>query len=286
MGGKPPGPICVAKLGRNWVDGGTLCRSKSHPPGVTGSSDQSDSIGSGGEFAPLLVVEKPNCNVSIEFEARDLSVGKARFTGAEQISKNLASKPTIPGRPNDFIPHANVEVHLYDDCGNEVPMSRRLVRYWSVQADPNAVVEDLSQWRIVGVENSEFSPFGASSGGSPASRSFEWDRSSKEDAPGVQGSSADRSHFGQLQEFLVGNPIAGGAYYQIYTLEDATKIRVFSTTELKLSAKEFREALRLIDSGAYAKSMARKLFLMPRGGADSITPYPKAASPLQGSKRR
>ena len=102
----------------------------------------------------------------------------------------------------------------------------------------------------------------------------------------MQGSSADRRHFGQLQEFLVGNPSAGGAYYQIYTLEDATKIRVFNTNEMKLSAKEFREALRLIDSGAYAKTMARKLYFMPRGGSDSITPYPKPASTLQGGRRR
>jgi len=279
MGGELPGPICVSKVGRDWIDAGTLCRAKSSPPGVIGLSTQSDagsdSVAGGIEVAPIPVVEKPNCNVSIEFEARDLSVGKSRYTGAKPISRNLSSKPTVPGRPDDFIPHANVEVHLYDDCGNEVRMTRRLVRYWAVKPLPNAVVENLRQWEVVGLDNSEFSPFAPSTGGSPASRSFEWDRSSVEDAPGVQGSSANRNAFGQLQEFLVGNPVAGGAYYQVYTLEDANKVRVISTSEHKLSAKDFREVLRLIDSGEYAKTMARKLFFMPRVGADSVTPYPK-----------
>lgn len=44
MGGeKRPGPICIVKVGEEWVDGGTLCRTRSGSPGITGKDD---------EFAP------------------------------------------------------------------------------------------------------------------------------------------------------------------------------------------------------------------------------------------
>jgi hypothetical protein len=33
MGARPPGPTCSARLGTDWVDGGTSCRTRSSPPG-------------------------------------------------------------------------------------------------------------------------------------------------------------------------------------------------------------------------------------------------------------
>jgi len=230
------------------------------------------------EGYPIPVVEKPNPNVKVELEKRDLSIGTARYTGAKPVSKNLSMKPSLPGHPDNPMAHANVEVHLFNDQGHEVPMTRRLVRYWLVQPQSGATVEDLMRWHIVGLEHTEFSPFSPfpiSPGERPAQTNFGWDRPGATDAPGVQGFSTRDQPFGQLQEFLVGNEAVGGAYYQIYTLEDSNKIRIITTNEFTFSASRYRELLRLIDSGAYTKSMIRKLLFMPSGRSSNITPYPK-----------
>jgi len=237
------------------------------------------------EGSPISVVEKPNPNVTVEFEKDDLSIGAARFTGAKPVNKNLSMKPSLKGHPDNPIAHANVEVHLHDDKGNEVPMTRRLVRYWLVQPQRGATVQNLRQWRIVGLEHSEFSPFSpfpVARNERPAQTNFGWDRPGAKDAPGVQGLSVKDKPFGQLQEFLVGNAEVGGAYYQIYTLEDGLNVRVISSRELTFSAREYRELLRMIDSGEYSKTMGRKLLFMPAASASNITPYPK--TPQTGSK--
>lgn len=223
----------------------------------------------------MLVVEKPNRNVSIQFEQRDLSIGKARFTGARPVSKNLSMKPSRPGQPDSPMAHANVEVHLYDDRGHEVPMTRRLLRSWFIRPDPGASVEKLSQWTIVGLEKTDYTEFRVSPTESPAQNSFTWDRPGAEDAQGLQGTSVKDEPFGQLQEFLVGNEKVGGAYFQTYVLEDREKIRVINTNEVKFSAKAYRAALTSIDSGEYAKAMRRKLFLMSRAQTDDIAEYPR-----------
>ena len=229
------------------------------------------------EGSPIPVADKPNPHVSVEFEKKDLSIGTARYRGAKRISKNLSMKPTLPSLPDNPIPHANVEVHLFDDQGNEVPMTRRLVRYWKIKPLPGATVNDLSKWHIVGLENPEFSPFSpfAAAGELPDEMNFEWDRPSAKDSPGLQGRSVNDEPDGRLQEFLVGNKKVGGAYYQIYTLTDTCKTRVISTRELTLSVTEYGEALQSIDSGDYSRMMSRKLFFMPRGKESHITPYPK-----------
>jgi len=36
MGGKKPGPTCTTHVGREWIDGGTLCRTRSGPSGPLG----------------------------------------------------------------------------------------------------------------------------------------------------------------------------------------------------------------------------------------------------------
>ena len=78
--------------------------------------------------------------------------------------------------------------------------------------DPSATVENLSQWRIVGLEQSEFSPFAVSPGEKAAEANFGWDRPGARDAPGLQGIAPNVDQpFGQLQEFLIGNEKVGGA---------------------------------------------------------------------------
>lgn len=39
MGGQPPGPLCSARLGDGWIDGGTSCRARSMTPGITGAAE-------------------------------------------------------------------------------------------------------------------------------------------------------------------------------------------------------------------------------------------------------
>jgi hypothetical protein len=36
MGQCRPGPLCVSEVGANWIDEGTMCRSRSSPPGPIG----------------------------------------------------------------------------------------------------------------------------------------------------------------------------------------------------------------------------------------------------------
>jgi hypothetical protein len=36
MAGNPPGPLCVATLGSDWIDAGTMCLARSDTPGTTG----------------------------------------------------------------------------------------------------------------------------------------------------------------------------------------------------------------------------------------------------------
>ncbi len=36
MAGQKPGPICSSKLGPDWIDAGTMCRSRTSPPGPLG----------------------------------------------------------------------------------------------------------------------------------------------------------------------------------------------------------------------------------------------------------
>lgn len=230
-----------------------------------------------GETDPIPVVPAPdagNPNVSIKFDENDLSVGTARYTAAKQISKNLAMKPNGRGLPDSPIAHANIEVQLRDDQGHEVPMTRRLVRYWYIKPLPNAVVSDLSKWQIVGLKESDVGTPLPIAPGQPASWNFEWDRPGSKDAPGVQGFSVKDGPFGQLQEFLVGNAKVGGAYYQVYVLEDGLNTRVITSRALTLPAQQYRNALQSIDSGEYTRNMARRLFFMPSGGTDSTTPYP------------
>ncbi|MBI4579693.1 MAG: hypothetical protein HY718_08330 [Planctomycetes bacterium] len=51
MGERLPGPTCGAKLGSDWIDDGTMCRSRSSPPGPTGANPEASSVTGGPEVA-------------------------------------------------------------------------------------------------------------------------------------------------------------------------------------------------------------------------------------------
>lgn len=229
-----------------------------------------------GETDPIKVAPSPqNPNITIKIDEDDLSVGTARYTAAKQVSKNLAMKPNGPGLPDSPIAHSNIEVELRDDAGHVVPMTRRLVRYWYVKPLPGALVSDLGKWQIVGLDSSDVISPSCVAPGHPASWNFERDRPGSQDAPGVQGISVKDKSFGQLQEFLVGNAKVGGAYYQVIVLEDRTNTRVITSNTLTLSAEDYRDVLKRIDSGEYGRTMSRRLFFMPSTASDQTTPYPR-----------
>jgi RHS repeat-associated protein len=217
----------------------------------------------------LPVEDDKGPNISVEFEQKDLSIGHARFTDAKPISKNLSMKPSVPGQPDNPMPHANIEVHIYDDKGKELPMTRRLARHWAVIPDPGATVEDF--------------PRGWHMDPKKAQRTFMFDGPGAVDAPGWQGISVDDEPFGQLQEFLAGNAKVGGVYYQVWTLQDANSVRTINTRAMKLSAEEYREVLKLIDTGAYAKTMKDRVFFMLRAKTSDITPLPRPSKAPKGA---
>ena len=233
------------------------------------------------ETAPIPVVEsKPNSSdqtnnqVVVEFESEDCSIGAARYTSAKRISKNLAMKRG-PGGVWMPMPHANVRVHLLDDKGNEVRMTRRLVRTWDLKPLADATVKDLAKWHIVGLESSTyspFSPFPMSSNETPGDSNFKWDRPGRCDAPGLQFFTWEP--FGILQEFLVGNGQVGGAYFQTYTLFDGSEIRIINTRTLTLKAADYRDLLARIDGGAYTKQFIRQLYFIPAAATDDSVAVP------------
>lgn len=230
------------------------------------------------EGSPALVTNPGNPHVTVEFEHADLSIGTARYRGAVPVTKNLSMKPGGRGQPPNPMIHANVEVRLRDAKGQPVPMTRRLVRTWDVQPAPNATVDNLRLWHIVGLLHSEFSPFSPfplSANERPGDTNFRLDHPSRHDAPGLQF--IQTSPFGILQEFLAGNATVGGAYYQTYTLYDGAKYRILNSRSVTLSAAEYNTLLASIDNGSYTKGSLRLLYFMPAGATDDIGRVPKAA---------
>lgn len=73
----------------------------------------------------------------------------------------------------------------------------------------------------------------------------------------------------------MGNARVGGAYYQVYTLDDGYNVRVLTTNTFSLSAEDYRRVLKQIDSGEYSKVVGNRLFFMPSGKSDSTTAIPQ-----------
>jgi len=215
----------------------------------------------------------PNPQVEVEFEKQDFSIGTARYSGATPITRNLSMLPAgRKGLPPTPICHANVEVRLVDEKGHKVPMTRRLVRTWDIQPLKGAIVDNLRLWRIVGLEQTEyspFSPFPISPKERPGDANFKWDRPGWRDAQGLNP--LDGKAFGILQEFVVGNRKVGGAYFQTYTLFDGSKCRTVNSKAIKLSASNYGKLLDAIDGGAYTKMKIRRLGFDVREGASDDT---------------
>lgn len=227
------------------------------------------------ETATIPVVNTPKGNVIVEFEKEDFSIGAARYRDAKPITKNLAMKPAGRGGQATPMPHANIKVRLFDEQGRKVPMTRRLVRTWDIRPLEGASVENLRMWHIVGLEQTEFSPFSpfpVSRGERPGDANFKWDRPGQFDAPGLQFIKLQA--FGILQEFVSGNRAAGGAYFQTYTLFDGAKFRTINSRAVQLSKDEYAALLDSVDSGAYTKAYIRKLYWMPAGQTDAISALP------------
>jgi hypothetical protein len=90
------------------------------------------------EVSPLTVQQprhlpksSDNPNVQVQFEQKDVSIGKARYRGRIPISNNLAMQRTNRCRTR-IIPHANVKVVLLGKNGRPVKMTERHVKSWTI----------------------------------------------------------------------------------------------------------------------------------------------------------
>ena len=102
--GDTPGPLGNG----DHADPNSRMFGQKHLPGPDVGEFRQRAAGDFLESSPIHVVERSNPNVSIEFEAKDLSIGTARYTDAKPISKNLSMKPSLPGHPDSPMAHANV----------------------------------------------------------------------------------------------------------------------------------------------------------------------------------
>jgi hypothetical protein len=165
-------------------------------------------------------------------------------------------------------------------------MTRRLIRTWDIRPLPGATVENPRLWRIIGLaqtEYSPFSPFPLSAKERPGDTNFRWDRPGRFDAQGLNFIKPQPS--GILQEFVVGSRKVGGAYFQTYTLFDGSKCRTVNSAAVRLSGAHYGELLDAIDSGAYTKQKIRRLcFDVLAGASDDISELP-AAPPRGGGVR-
>ena len=228
---------------------------------------------------PPIAQSGPNTNITVQFEGDDLSRGTARFTGARHLGKNLAVKPNaIPGHAGDLMVHGNVKVEL-EVNGKKVPMTQRFVRYWPLLPEPGTTVANGGRWIL----------------GAPDTR-FWLDAPSTKDAPGWQVVFAEDKPVGQLQEFLAGNPEAGGVYYQTWTLTDPDGTsRVVHFNLVRLSPQEYHDAVRRINRrDALGNSFLLDVPFAPEPLADSgilhlplkKAPVPKSPDPKPPAEKK
>lgn len=240
------------------------------------------------ELDPLMVVQKKMVvpkktieqklkeQIQVNFEKQDLSPGSATFG-------NLMAHSPIVGFAKGILGcHANVDSRFFKN-GREVPMTKRYHRTWEIRPLPGADVGNLTRWRIVGLEQHSFLPL------SPFRLSDEKDnpdlffpdyaavstRRYAKDVPGFmqlrQGGS------GTLQEFIAGNDLVGGVYYQIYVFFDGSTCRVVDSVPIRLDLHHYRAILeRIGDPTKYRQLYGRKLLFHPRGlSANVISDIPE-----------
>jgi hypothetical protein len=252
MAGNPPGTTCSDKLGPNWVDAGTTCRSRCSRPGPGGTSPDAEcqEPEHGGylwetatgewvfsEFPRPTTDLKPpgpRIQMSIKIDEKNLAVGKARYTGAKHLNKYIAIHPGGPGNAGTPIIHCNIEFRI-EVNGRPVPMTERRVRYWGIKFAPGATVANGGKWEV-----------DRAAGAVPVG-----DAPSAEDAPGMNFTTRPSGSTGDMHEFLAGTSRYGGFYYQEVTMYDpdgTARVMVYNLG--RLDAKQFADAIRRIGSGA------------------------------------
>lgn len=256
-GGSPPGPTCCEAFGTQSADAGTNCRWCSPRPGPNGvdagsswgASDPDDPEHGGylwetakghwvfSEFPRQTISMKkppPRVEMTIKVDEANLSIGKARYTGAVHLNKNLAIHPGGPGNAGTPMVHSNIEFHLKVD-GIIVPMTVRRVRYWDIRFAKGATVANEGAWEV-----------DRSAGATPV-----WDAPGTEDAPAMNFISQPKVTIGDMHEFIAGTPKYGGFYYQVVTMYDPDGTSRAMVYNLRpIDASQLVDAKRRVDRGA------------------------------------
>lgn len=228
------------------------------------------------EVAPIKVLpnqpKKDQISITVDLVKENVAIGTARYTGARHLNKNIAIKPNLlPGYAGDLIVHGNIEVHIKVN-GKEVPMTSRDLRYWPLKPELGTTTANGRLWRL----------------GDPDPK-FVVDGPGAKDAPGSQVHLAES--FGQLLEFLAGNPKAGGAYYHQWILMDrdgTSRVRFHNLRPL--TPQEFLDATKRKGEPSFTKQN-KFLFDVPfPGEADSDSgviriPEANKVKPASKSKR-
>ena len=199
---------------------------------------------------------------NIYFDRRDVSIGKARYEGATHITKNFAVKPNYIQGGGDLILHSNVEVELYDKKGRAVGLTERYFRDWAFYpSDSKITIRTFKGWdgcMFPGKREGLIQLRGAT-------KRYLWDsplRGSLTDAPGQQNIYQDKQTYFYLQEFIAGNEVSGGFYYQIeYMLDPDGTGRVRVRNKIALTVEDFKFAKKIIASKSFPTEYESKFLI-------------------------
>src|SRR5437667_7373388 len=90
MGHKKPGPLCSTRVGDEWIDDGTLCRSKSPAPGSTGAGpkDAAKEAYDKAHVYSLAPEARRKRAIDLEIIARDYTKGvEIRIDNGDYLKK-------------------------------------------------------------------------------------------------------------------------------------------------------------------------------------------------------
>lgn len=243
------------------------------------------------EVAPLTFQQSnglpqpvENPNVYVQMDQRDVSRGRGIYSHMKPYGPNLSVGPWINGA--GICAHANIEVDVRTADGKKAKMSERYIRSWVIAPlTKSASVDNLMQWRIQGLDHNDFNPF------SPMRMPNEnqpfdfWETFHRTDAPGFCSPKGDVG--GQLQEFVVGSPGVGGAYFQVYALSDKSQIRTITTKALTFDAKGYADLVKALKNPTHRKKFLHKLYYMPDSKeTDETSTFPKRVPKLQSVRSK
>jgi hypothetical protein len=253
----------------------------------TKSGDAHDDKHAFGSSGPVRVTENPD--VRVEIDKEDLTYGKpnrriaakGRYEGFTSVSKTLAVKEETDGVLH-IIPHSNVKIKFFKDGRQVKTGGERAVRQWTiVPLRADAAVDNLRNWRIEALHHPDFLPFSpmrASLTEDPPSVNWISESFHTDDEPGNELVGPGTS--GLLQEWVVGHPDVGGAYFQTYVITDSNRTRVLSTNALTFSAEDYRSLSAKIADPAFQTKYLHKLLYMPKIVHNQKTNIPSHAPRL------